>query len=104
MNNDDAMASLERLKTPEIMLPQQYYGALVGLSRGDGARDLMLAVLEDGIRNLCHQQNGKDCPPASIVRRGQGPDRHARRFVSIFVRDHLRNIRYRAGCPAPTHE
>ncbi len=32
------------------ILPQQYYDIVAGRRRGDGARDLMLAVLEDAIR------------------------------------------------------
>jgi hypothetical protein len=32
------------------LLPQQYYDIVAGPRRGNGARDLMLAVLEDGIR------------------------------------------------------
>lgn len=37
------------------LLPAQYYDIVAGRRRGDGARDLMLAVLEDGIR--CYVTN-----------------------------------------------
>ncbi len=57
--NDDMMVSLERLQTPEVMLPAQYYGAVAGPRRGDGARDLVLAVLEDGIRTYVINRMGK---------------------------------------------
>jgi hypothetical protein len=57
--NEDAMVALEQLETPEVMLPAQYYGAVAGPRRGDGARDLMLAVLEDGIRTFVTNRMGK---------------------------------------------
>jgi hypothetical protein len=57
--NEDATVSLERLETPAVMLPAQYYGAIAGPRHGDGARDLMLAVLEDGIRTYVINREGK---------------------------------------------
>ena len=57
--DNDAMVTFERLQTPEIVLPQQYYGAVAGARRGDGARDLMLAVLEDGIRTYVNNRMAK---------------------------------------------
>jgi hypothetical protein len=42
--------SFDRTETFGDLLPQQYYDILSGPRRSDGARDLMLAVLEDAIR------------------------------------------------------
>jgi len=42
--------SFEKTDTYGDLLPQQYYDILAGPRRSDGPRDLMLAVLEDGIR------------------------------------------------------
>jgi hypothetical protein len=45
----------EKMESYGDVLPQQYYGIIAGRRRSDGARDLMLAVLEDGIR--CYVTN-----------------------------------------------
>jgi len=42
-----------------IVLPQQYYGVVAGAGHNDGARDLMLAVLEDAIRTYLTNRMGK---------------------------------------------
>jgi hypothetical protein len=56
--NHDAMVTFEQLQSPDIMLPQQYYAVVAGARRGDGTRDLMLAVLEDGIRTYVINKEG----------------------------------------------
>jgi len=70
--NKDSMVSLashEEVQTHRILLPHQYYGVIADPRRNDGARAVMLAVLEDAIR-LHHQQRGKHRASASIFRRG----------------------------------
>ena len=57
--NNDTMVTFDRLQIPEIMLPEQYYGVIAGRGSSDGTRDLMLAVLEDGIRTYVTNRAGK---------------------------------------------
>lgn len=50
------------LREPESygdLLPQQYYDIVAGPRRADGARDLMLAVLEDAIRTYVTNITGR---------------------------------------------
>lgn len=42
--------SFEEAESYGDILPQQYYDMVAGRRRGNGARDLILAVLEDAIR------------------------------------------------------
>src|SRR5271157_3646957 len=48
----------EKMEGYGDVLPQQYYGIIVGRRRSDGARDLMIAVLEDGIRSYVTNMAG----------------------------------------------
>ena len=52
INNESVVkgGELDKTETYGDLLPQQYYDIISGPRRGDGARDLMLAVLEDAIR------------------------------------------------------
>ena len=58
------------------LVPQQYYNTIAGPRRRDGARDLMIAVLEDGNRHSerrrcdrpLNPKNSRDLPtPASAI-------------------------------------
>jgi hypothetical protein len=51
MEKDIVVAGgVDKVETYGDLLPQQYYDILAGPRRSNGPRDLMLAVLEDGIR------------------------------------------------------
>jgi len=50
---------LDSTETFGDLLPQQFYDILTGPRRSDGPRDLMLAVLEDGIRTYVTNVAGK---------------------------------------------
>jgi hypothetical protein len=43
-------SGFDKMEASGDLLPRQYYDIVGGPRRRDGARDLMLAVLEDGIR------------------------------------------------------
>jgi hypothetical protein len=49
----------DKIETYGDLLPQQYYDILAGPRRRDGARDLMLAVLEDAIRTYLANIEGR---------------------------------------------
>ena len=52
-------AGPEKAESYGDILPQQYYDIVAGGRRGDGARDLMLAVLEDAIRTYVTNSMGR---------------------------------------------
>ena len=49
-NRSGDAGGFDEIESYGDLLPQQYYDMVAGPRRRDGARDLMLAVLEDGIR------------------------------------------------------
>ena len=55
----DAAGGGARNETWGDLLPRQYYDIIGGPRRNDGARDLMLAVLEDAIRTYVTNIAGK---------------------------------------------
>ena len=55
----DASVTGSKTETWGDLLPQQFYDLIGGPRRTDGARDLMLAVLEDGIRTYVINVAGK---------------------------------------------
>ena len=50
--------SFEEAESYGDILPQQYYDMVAGRRRGNGARDLILAVLEDAIRTYVTNRGG----------------------------------------------
>jgi hypothetical protein len=52
-------SGFDRAETYGDLLPGQYYDMVRGPRRGDGPRDLMLAVLEDAIRTYLGNMAGR---------------------------------------------
>ena len=57
-NTSVGAGAVEDLESYGELLPEQYYDIVRGARRGDGSRDLMLAVLEDAIRTYVINRTG----------------------------------------------